>query len=87
MVKVCKNDPEHGASDFQSYIFAVCGFGGIIGSITAIFLTEALTPYTTFCFYAFLHLGLLFFVYFLDEGEVEKTNFCGNLRKIVNHFK
>jgi len=68
MVKVCKVDPKNGSADFQTYIFAVCGFGGIIGSITAIFLTEILKPYTTYFFYSFLNLFLIIFACYLDEG-------------------
>lgn len=63
------------------------GLGGIAGSITAIFLTQILTPYTIFTFYSFLHLGLFFFVYFLKEGETEKSNMKSNLRKMLTHLK
>lgn len=79
MVKVCKVDPKNGSADFQTYIFAVCGFGGICGSITAIFLTEALKPYTTFFFYSFLNLFLIVFACYLNEGYIEKTNVKDNL--------
>ena len=69
MVKVCKIDRENGSADFQTYIFGICGLGGIVGSIVAIFLTDTTNPRTTFFYYSFCHLILIAFVIPVPEGD------------------
>lgn len=83
MVKICKNDPENGSADFQTYIFAVCGLGGIVGSIVAIFLTDTTNPRTTFFYYSFCHLILIAFVIPMNEGPREKVGVAENFKACI----
>ena len=71
MVKVCKVDPINGAPDLQTYIFSMCGFGGIVGSITAMVFTEWLDPRITFLVYSLTSFLLIFLMFFVDETDVE----------------
>ena len=87
MVKVCKIDPENGASDLQTFIFSMCGFGGIVGSITAMFLTELLDPRTTFLCYSLGSVLLLILMRFVDETAVDEQNIAQNVRECLAHIK
>jgi predicted MFS family arabinose efflux permease len=86
MVKVCKVDPTNGSADFQTYIFGVCGLGGIVGSIVAIFLTDTTNPRTTFFYYSFCHLLLILFVIPVTESDREDISILENFRACIRHL-
>jgi hypothetical protein len=83
MVKVCKVDPINGAPDLQTFIFATCGLGGVVGSITAMFLTETMNPKTTFLLYSCSSFVLVALIFFVKETPMEEVNFAQNMKTCI----
>lgn len=64
----------------------MCGLGGIVGSIVAIFLTDTTDPRTTFFWYSFCHLLLIVFVVLIKEGEREDVSVAENFKACLRHL-
>ena len=87
MVKVAKLDPVNGAADLETFIFASCGVGGVVGSITSMVLTNFLHPRVTFLGYAISSFILLALAYMVKDTSVDEVSFRSNVTDCINHIR